>query len=94
MFQTLHQFILGADVMAAAVVGLIFLRFWRKTGDRLFVIFAVAFWLLALNWLALAFLRNPQEEARVVLLYLIRLLAFVVILVGIWDKNRAPRSKS
>jgi hypothetical protein len=82
----MNQFMLGANVMACVVVVLFFLRFWRKTRDRLFVIFAIAFLLLGLNWLALAVLRINEE--RVVLLYVIRLLAFVVILVGIVDKNR------
>jgi hypothetical protein len=83
----LNIFMLGAIVMACAAVGLFFLRFWRKTGDRLFAIFAIAFWLLGLNWLALAF--TPADEART-WLYLVRLLAFIVILYGIIDKNRAP----
>ena len=89
MNQTdLNRFLLGAIVMACFTVGLFFLRFWRKTRDRLFVIFAIAFWLLALNWLALAF--TEQDEVRTAL-YVVRLLAFVLILVGIWDKNRGAR---
>jgi hypothetical protein len=83
----LNVFMLGAIVMACAAVGLFFLRFWRKTGDRLFAIFAIAFWLLGINWLALAF--TSTDEART-WLYLVRLLAFIVILYGIIDKNRAP----
>ena len=56
--------------------------------------FAVAFWLLGSNWLALAFVK--QDEVRTVL-YLVRLLAFVLILVAIIDKNRPrrpPRGRS
>jgi len=77
----------GAIVMGYAVCGLFFLRFWRRTGDRLFLVFALAFWLLGLQRLALA-LTEPVEESRTGL-YLVRLFAFLLILWGIIDKNRS-----
>jgi hypothetical protein len=84
--MNIDQFLLGTVVMACVVIGLFFMRFWRRTRDRLFAIFAVAFWLLGLNWLLLAiFGRNETHTA----LYLIRLLAFVLILLAVIDKNRA-----
>jgi len=86
----LHHFLLGCVVVACAVAGLHFLRFWRRSGERLFLIFGVAFWTLGVNWLALAFTR--QDEART-WLYVLRLLAFVLILWGIWDKNRPRRGE-
>ena len=82
----INHFMLGAVALACGVAGLFFLRFWRKTRDRLFLIFAIAFWTLGLNWLALAF--TSQDEIRTAL-YTVRLLAFVLILLGILDKNRA-----
>ena len=84
----LNQFVLGAVVMACGVAGLFFLRFYRKTRDRLFAIFAIAFWVLGLNWLALAF--TAQDEIRTAL-YVVRLLAFLMILFGILMKNRTAR---
>ncbi len=84
----LYEFTLGLLVMACAIAGLFFLRFWRKTRDRLFAIFAAAFWLLGFNWLALAF--TQQDEVRTIL-YCVRLLAFVLILIAILDKNRSGR---
>jgi xanthine/uracil permease len=83
----LNEFLLGAIVMGCGVAGLFFLRFWRRTRDRLFLIFGVAFWTLGVNWLALLFIR--QDEVRT-WLYGLRLVAFVLILIGIIDKNR-PR---
>ena len=82
---TIH-FMLGAIVTCCVVAGTFFLRFWRKTRDRLFGMFAAAFWILALNWVALAF--TQKDEIRTAL-YVVRLLAFVVILLAILDKNRS-----
>ena len=86
------HFMLGAIVMSCVVAALFFLRFWRKTRDRLFALFAAAFALLAVNWVALAF--TARDEPVRVALYGVRLVAFVVILLAIIDKNRgrtAPR---
>ena len=79
----------GLLVMGYAVAGLFFLRFWRETRDRLFGIFAGAFWLLAVQRLLLALLQDPNDER--LWLYGIRLLAFVLILFAIIDKNRGTR---
>jgi hypothetical protein len=77
----------GAIVMGYAVAGLFFLRFWRETRDRLFLIFASAFWILALQRLTLAFVRHMAEDYTG--LYLVRLFAFLLILGAIVDKNRS-----
>jgi len=83
---TLAGLMAGAVVMGYAVCGLFFLRFWRQTGDRLFLVFALAFWILGLQRLALAIV-EPVEESRTGL-YLVRLFAFLLILGAIIDKNR------
>ena len=85
MKESAIHFMLGAIAMACVVAAGFFLRFWRKTRDRLFGLFAAAFGVLALNWVALAFTQG--DEVRV-LLYAVRLVAFVVILAAIIDKNR------
>jgi hypothetical protein len=82
-----NQFVSGAIMMASSVAGLFFLRFWRDTRDRFFALFAVAFWLLALERVVLVFF-EPIEESRT-FVYLIRSLAFILIVVAIVDKNRA-----
>lgn len=76
----------GAIVMGYAVTGLFFLRFWRQTRDRLFLIFAISFWLLGGQRLALALTAETAESNTG--LYLVRLFAFLLILVAIVDKNR------
>ena len=77
----------GAILMGYAVVGLFFLRFWRETRDRLFLIFAGAFWILGVQRLALVLSRDMVEDDTG--LYLVRLFAFLLILGAIVDKNRS-----
>lgn len=66
-----------------------FTRFWRQTSDRLFGLFALAFTLFGVNTVLLAAI-NPAHESRH-LIYLIRLAAFLVIILAIVDKNRGSR---
>lgn len=75
--------------MAFAMAGLIFLRFWRRSRDRLFLLFALAFFILALNRIGLA--TAFQQGYRRDTLYWVRLVAFLLILLAIVDKNRARR---
>ena len=82
----MRDFLLGVTVTLCVLIGLFFLRFWRKSKDRLFLAFAISFWLLGVNWMAL--LRANTDEPQTGL-YVVRLVAFAVLLVGIWDKNRA-----
>lgn len=88
----------GALTMGFVIAGLFFLRFWRQTRDRLFALFALSFFTMALNRLALAILsahdpaggRGPWHDR----MYWIRLVAFLLILLAILDKNRSPRPSS
>lgn len=84
--STISQLITGAIVMGYAVAGLFFARFWRQTRDRLFLIFAVSFWLLGIQRLALALTSAVAESDTA--WYLVRLFAFLLILGAIIDKNR------
>lgn len=76
----------GACAMACFVIGLFFLRYWRVGRDRLFLFFVAAFWAFALNWAGLA-LVQPNDDTRH-WFYAVRLVAFVLIIAGIIDKNR------
>lgn len=87
---SVNQFLLGMIVMSCVVAGLFFLRHYWRTHDRLLAVFAIAFWVLGLNWLALSF--TSGDEVRT-WLYVVRLAAFLFILFGILDKNRAPDRK-
>lgn len=80
----------GAIVMGYAVASLFFLKFWRRTGDRLFLAFSAAFLLMAATPLLTAFLHVPREEQSP--FYLLRLLAFLIIILAVVSKSRdAPR---
>jgi len=85
----MKQFSWGLLAMASLVAGLLFLRYWKVTGDRLFAFFAMAFAMLATNYVVLAAV-DPAFEARH-LIFLIRLAGFLLIIVGIVDKNRELR---
>lgn len=71
----------------ALVAALSFWRFGRRTADTFFTLFALAFALMAVNSAALG-LTDPSAEQRIGL-YLVRLASFSIILVAIWQKNRA-----
>lgn len=73
-------------------IGYFFLRFWQKTRDRFFVIFAAAFWILTVERLILVATR-PEDELRPYV-YFVRLAAFVLIIWAIIDKNRPKTEKA
>jgi hypothetical protein len=82
-------FISGMLAAGFLVAVLFFVKFRRQTGDRLFSFFAAAFALLFAQRVMLAF--APHASVHVEWFYLIRLLAFLLIIAGIVDKNRAAR---
>ena len=84
------MFVSGVITAGDLVAGLFFLKFWARSRDVLFVAFAVAFWLLALNQFLLAVGNIPREEQSWV--YLLRLSAFILIAVAIVQKNSGRRS--
>lgn len=81
----------GATSFGCLVIALFFFRFWRQTADRLFAAFALAFAIFAANRFVLAVLEEDDEARPYV--YLVRLLAFLVIIAAIVDKNR-PRAEA
>jgi hypothetical protein len=82
----IDAFISGAIMLGSAAVGLIFLRSWNRTADRLFLLFALAFWLFGLErWLLLMVSAGSELRSWV---YLVRLVAFGLIIVAVIGKNR------
>lgn len=79
----------GATAALACVAGLFFWFYWRRTRDRFFVFFALSFWIESANRLHLGLSAQMGEDTP--LNYAVRLAAYALILVAIWDKNRPRR---
>lgn len=82
------EFFSGAITLGFLVAAGFFLRFWRQTADRLFLAFAFAFVLFALNQGLASWLTVVVEPASVI--YVLRVLGFIIILGAIVDKNARP----
>lgn len=81
----MSAFVAGLLVMGYTVSAVFFARFWRETHDRLFLFFSAAFGLLALQ-------RTLLTSADALALdptwyYVVRLIAYLLILAAIVDKN-------
>jgi hypothetical protein len=81
----------GALLLSYLTAGAHFFRFWQRVGDRLFLQFALAFWLFALNQFlsSLPEVRSETDGYE----YVLRVLGFVLIIVAIVDKNVERRSQ-
>lgn len=79
----------GASAFGCLIAGLFFLKFWRRTREGLFLAFAVAFWLLGLNAGLPTLLRRPAIMHGEI--YLLRLAAFLLIILAILAKNMKGR---
>ena len=80
----------GAIAMASLTIALFFLRFWRASGDRFFLYFALSFAIEGLHRVYAVMRDGGGEDSP--LHYLIRLLAYGLILWAILEKN-LPRKK-
>lgn len=85
MNYTLLFTLSGGLATLYAVIGLFFLKFHARSKDRLFLLFATAFFLLATQRVLITLFREWGENT--LWLYGLRLLAFVLILVAIIGKN-------
>ena len=86
-----NNFLGGAIAAGYGVAALFFLKFYFRTRDRLFVLFCVALLMLGSTRVWMALLDEPNESHS---LYLLRLLAYLVILGAIVDKNLPRRSRA
>jgi zinc transporter ZupT len=81
----------GAISMASLTIALFFLRFWRNTGDRFFMYFALSFFIEGLHRVYSAVLNETGEDTP--LHYLIRIAAYGLILWAILEKNLPQRER-
>lgn len=88
----ISDFLGGAISMGFAIAALLFLKFWHRTREGLFLAFAAAFLLLGINQALLTLTRIPLEERSS--LYLIRLVAFTLIIGVFWWQNRKRKPRA
>jgi hypothetical protein len=91
MPEMLYDFLGGAIVMGFAVATLLFLKFWRRTHEGLFLAFAGSFLLLGVTQALLSLGGFGDEERS--WLYLLRLAAFLLILFALFLRNRRGRTR-
>jgi hypothetical protein len=89
MNPTLVAFTGGVIAMGYAVAGLFFLRFFARSRDGLFIAFAAAFALMALNQTLQVVLEIPREEQSPI--FVLRLTAFLLIIGAVLAKNLRGR---
>ena len=85
----LNNFLGGAIAAGYAVASLFFLKFYVRTGDRLFAMFCAAMLMLGSTRVWMMMLDDPNESHW---MYLLRLFAYLLILGAIIDKNLPRRS--
>jgi uncharacterized membrane protein HdeD (DUF308 family) len=86
MSGSLTAVLAGAVAMASFVAALFFLKYWRRTRDSFFLLFALAFGVDAVSRFVLGIARVSDESEP--LYYIPRLLAFSLIILAIVLKNR------
>jgi hypothetical protein len=86
-----NNILTGAIVMGSLVIALFFLRFWRNTHDRLFLYFSLSFGIEALHRLYSALTNDGGEDSP--LHYLVRLVAYGLIIWAILEKNLPARPR-
>jgi hypothetical protein len=84
----INDFLGGAIATGYAVAGLFFLKFYFRTGERLFVLLCAALWLLGSTRVFMVMARDFSENHW---LFIVRLIAYLVILGAIVDKNLSRR---
>ena len=85
MMDTLRSMLDGAVSVTSLLAALFFLQFWRRTGDRFFMLFSMAFGIYSISQLVLGLADVSEFEP---FYYLPRLLTFALIVLAVVNKNR------
>lgn len=81
----IEGFLVGVIATTSIIAGIFFLKFWARTRDPLFWAFGLAFIIEGLNRTASLAEAHPNEGSPWI--YVVRLFAFLLILVAILRKN-------
>lgn len=79
-------FLSGAIALGYMLAALFFLRFWKRTGELLFLSFSAAFALLSVGQIVVSAANIYVEDSSAA--YLLRFAAFAIIILAVWRKNR------
>ena len=85
----LEGFLLGIIVACSIVASGFFWKFYRQTRDTLFLAFAAAFFIESINRVSFLMIDSPNEGSPAI--YVVRLVAFLLILAAIVRKNWGAR---
>jgi len=83
----LNQFLSGATCFGFFIAATFFFRFWNKTRDWFFLMFSISFLLMAVERIIASCPLVGGEFQFYI--YGIRLLAFVILIYAILDKNHS-----
>lgn len=83
-----YDFLSGVVAMGFLTLALFFAKFWKRTHDSFFLAFACAFVLMAANAVVATYIVDETEQGWS---YLLRLAAFILIIVAIVLKNLGTR---
>lgn len=78
-------FMHGALTAMCLFTALFFMRLWRRAHERFYLLFAIAFTVMAAQW---AISASGQVGEHGLWPYATRLVSFLVIIAAIVDKNR------
>jgi uncharacterized membrane protein len=97
MMSAANGFLSGVATMGFFIATLFFVRFWRRTKEKLFLAFGCSFFLFSVNQMLVAFANLPKEDES--LFYLLRLAGFLILIAAIVAqnlkaKNQTPGNKS
>ena len=79
------RIVFAAAATFAVMIAAFFVRYWRSSRDRLFLLFAAAFTVLSVHWMLLASIEIREHAPHH---YALRVVAFLLMAAAIVDKNR------
>jgi len=83
----MNDLMAGATAMGSFVITLFFVRFWRNSGDRFFLYFALSFLVQGVHRRYAAVASAGIAEQSSPLHYAIRVFAYALILWAVLEKN-------
>ena len=92
--MNLNSFLSGIYMITFLAAGLFFLKYYKASGDRFFALFAGACTVLSMERVVLLYLADPMAAQPLEIgpaqswVFMFRLVAFMIILFAIVDKNK------